>query len=180
MKKVFLLVIAITGWLLAVHQPLAAQEEIIANKLFYTELGGPSVIMSANFDARFKTGERLGFGYRLGIGFGYNDGRSYYSINDEYSSRTYYSFPLGLNYVFGKPNSAHTFDVGAGITILTRKVALFYYERTEPGHVIMPLTFMYRLMPVNGGFSFRVGLTPIIGTGGDLFPMGAVGFGYAF
>jgi hypothetical protein len=35
-------------------------------------------------------------------------------------------------------------------------------------------------MPVNGGFSFRIGLTPIIGTAGELRAMGAIGFGYAF
>jgi hypothetical protein len=87
-----------------------------------------------------------------------------------------------LNYVFGKPNSAQTFEVGAGITLLTRKVALYYYgfDEKQSGNAIGAITFMYRIMPVNGGFSFRIGFTPIIGTAGDLFPMGTVGFGYAF
>jgi hypothetical protein len=39
---------------------------------------------------------------------------------------------------------------------------------------------MYRRIPVNGGFSFRAGFTPIIGTSGDLVPMVALGFGYIF
>jgi len=86
-----------------------------------------------------------------------------------------------LNYVFGKPNSAHTFEVGAGVTYLTHHVALYYYENNKKtGHAIGFLTFMYRKIPVNGGFSFRIGYTPIIGTGGDLMFSGAIGFGFAF
>ena len=178
MKKFFLLIVAIT-----LHQSLQAQEDGITNKLFYAELGGPGVIMSANFDARFKK-ERLGFGCRLGLGYGVGDFKEervyqggYY---DDYVRRTYYSIPAGLNYVFGKPNSSNTFEVGAGVTFLTRKVSLYYYDVKEPGHAIVFLTFMYRVVPVNGGFSFRIGLTPIIGTAGDLYPMGSIGFGYAF
>ena len=177
MKKICFILIAIELFC----QSLSAQGESVANKVFYSELGGPGFIMSANFDSRFTSNERLGLGYRLGVGFGY--GRiqqtqwvGYYN----YVTRTYYSIPAGLNYVLGKPDSAHTFEIGAGITFLTRKVSLYNYGAGEPGHMIGHLAFMYRIMPVNGGFSFRVGLTPIIGTTGDLFPMGAVGFGYAF
>jgi hypothetical protein len=172
-------VLFITG-----NQSLAAQDEI-ATKLFYTELGGPGVIMSANFDGRFKPNERLGLGYRLGAGFGIGtfeekpiagSGGYYYGS----VLRTYYSVPVGLNYVFGKSNSASTFEVGGGFTLLTRKVSLYNLDVDKPGNVIGFFTFMYRKIPVNGGFTFRVGFTPIIGTAGDLFPMGAVGFGYAF
>jgi len=178
MKKSFLLLVAIAGLLLTLNQSLAAQEEGVARKVFYTELGGPGVIMSANFDSRFAPNERLGFGYRLGVGFGIRESYDYLS---HYVSQTYYSFPLGLNYVFGKPNSAHTFEVGGGLTFLSRNVALYYYgNNNNPGYMIGAFTFMYRLMPENGGFSLRAGLTPIIGTGGDLYPMGAVSIGYAF
>ena len=177
MNKLVLVVVAIV----AINQSLLAQEERVSNKAFYAEVGGPGLIMSANFDSRFKSNERLGFGFRLGAGFAYTRKFSYYEDYVlSFGKQTYYSIPAGLNYIFGKPNSAHTFEVGAGLTLLTRKVVLYYYDERKPGNVIGFFTFMYRLMPVNGGFSFRVGLTPIIGTGGDLFPMGAVGFGYAF
>ena len=179
MKKSFSVLIAI-----ALNLSLSAQDRKVANKLFYAEFGGPGVIMSANFDARFNFKERLGLGYRLGTGFGIKKSGGYYSLDsDEYGVKriTYYSFPAGLNYVFGKHNSAHTFEVGAGVTLLTRKVSLFNYSNNvKPGNAIGFFTFMYRLMPVDGGFSFRIGLTPIIGTSGDLFPMGAIGFGYVF
>jgi hypothetical protein len=186
MMKLIVLAIAISTLI----QSLSAQEERFSGKLFYTELGGPGVLMSANFDSRFKSGERLGFGYRIGAGFGVGDfkvlrinpnpqwGNLYYFDDVR---RTYYSFPAGLNYIFGTPNDANTFEVGAGVTFLTHKVSLYNNNDDEPGRMIGFITFMYCLKPVNGGFSFRIGFTPIIGTSGELFPiMGAIGIGYAF
>ena len=186
MKKSLSLFIAIAGLSLTYHLSLSAQDEKIANKFFYTELGGPGVIMSANFDSRFISNERLGFGYRLGVGFGIGMvktkwvDRQWNYTYTENIRRSYCSFPAGLNYIFGKPNSANTFEVGAGVTFLAQKVSLYYHDVKKPGHVIGFLTFMYRKIPVNGGFSFRVGCTPIIGTSGDLCLSGAIGFGYAF
>jgi len=181
MKKEFSLIVAIVGLSLTLNQSLLAQTEFVAGKLFYTELGGPGVIMSANFDSRFNSNTRLGLGYRLGAGFGIGEfNHSSGSFYNDQVRRTYYSFPVGLNYILGKPHRTPVFEVGAAVTYLTREVSLFNYDVEKPGHVIGCITFMFRLMPVNGGFSFRVGFTPVIGTAGDLFPMGAIGFGYAF
>jgi len=179
MKKIFLVLLAIA----TLNQLLAAQGERVANRVFYTELGGPGVIMSANFDTRFDSNERLGFGYRLGAGFGYKEEYGRYNNQwgyYDYVTRTYFSIPAGVNYVFGKPDSNKTFEVGAGLTFLTRKAALYYYNEGKTGYMIGHFTFMYRVMPVDGGFSFRVGLTPMIGTSGNLMPSGAIGFGYVF
>jgi len=183
MKKVLVLLVFI-GLLFALKPSLVAQvQEKVASKSFYAELGGPGVLMSVNWDARIKPNTRLGLGYRAGIGFSIGDFREnevndYYYYN--YVTRAYYTIPVGINYIFGKPNSASAFEVGAGATFLTRKKELFYYNIEKPGYFIGHLVFMYRLMPVNGGFSLRVGFTPVIGTSGDLFPMGAISFGYAF
>ena len=178
MKKSILFLVAIAGVLITFNQSLSAQEEI-TGKLFYTELGGPGIIMSMNFDSRFNPNERLGFGYRLGAGFGIGSFEDDY-MDYESITRTVYSFPAGLNYVFGKANKSSAFEVGGGISILSRKMSLYNFDVKKPGYVIGFLSFMYRIMPVNGGFSFRVGFTPIVGTAGDLYPMGAIGFGYAF
>ena len=169
-NTVLLLLVAVL--LITASQKLAAQDENVANKLFYVEFGGPGFIMSTNLDSRFKSDTRLGFGFRLGAGFGVGE-------FDEVQ-RTVYTFPAGINYIFGKPNSASAFEVGAGASYLSRKMSLYNYEVEEEGNVIGFLTFMFRVAPVNGGMSFRIGFTPIIGTAGDLFPMGAIGFGYAF
>jgi len=181
MKKLFL-IIAIA----LINQSLAAQEEGVTGKLFYTEAGGPGAILSANFDSRFKSNERLGFGYRVGVGFGVGPVRHRWTDNQhnyiyaEDLTQTYYSVPVGLNYVFGRPDSEKTFEVGAGVTFLTHYVSLYCRGERKPGHLIGFITFMYRMIPIDGGFSFRVGLTPILGTGGDLRSSAAIGFGYKF
>ena len=186
MKKSVSVFVVMMGLMLVFNLSAAAQEDKIAGKLFYVELGGPGVIMSANFDARFSSKARLGLGYRLGAGFGIGKVKTKWVDKQwdytyiENITRSYYTFPAGLNYVFGKPNSANTFEVGAGATYLTRKVSLYNHEVKKPGKVIGYLNFMYRIMPVNSGFSFRIGCTPIIGTAGDLYPMGALSFGYSF
>jgi len=186
MKKSLSVIIAMVGLTLTLDLSLSAQDEKIAGKLVYSELGGPGVIMSANFDSRFTSSTQLGFGYRLGVGFGIGRVKTTWVDNQwdytyvESLRRSYYTFPAGLNYIFGKPYSDHTFEVGAGVTFLTQKVSLYYYDVKKPGNLIGFFTFMYRYMPVNGGFLFRIGCTPIIGTSGDLCPMVAVGFGYAF
>ncbi|MCL2040483.1 MAG: hypothetical protein FWG84_00395 [Bacteroidales bacterium] len=184
MKKVFVLLV-FAGLSFSLSPSLPAQEQAVgAGKMFYAELGGPGVLMSINWDMRFKSNTRLGFGYRVGVGFSIGefeeekatDPYGYY----ESRTRSYYTIPIGLNYVLGKPNSSSAFEIGAGATFLTREKSLFTYREEKPGHFIGHLAFMYRITPVNGGFSFRVGFTPIIGTSGDLFPMGGISFGYVF
>lgn len=163
-------------------------EREFANKAIYAELGGPGVFMSFNFDTRF-TKSNLGWGGRIGLGFGlgeFAENRYNYEYNgiiyydETYRWHSYYSIPVQVSYIMGKPNSRHTFEIGGGITALTRKVSLFTYGSHNPGYIFGHLSFMYRIAPPKGGFSFRIGLTPIVGTSGDLFPMAAVSFGYAF
>ena len=187
--------LTIIGLIIIISQSSVAQDESVAGKLLYIELGGAGVVMSTNFDGRFKSNSRLGLGYRIGIGYGSERFDEKFAdfmknlilknevdiFSKEYKfTRTFYTFPAGLNYTFGKPNRASCFEIGAGVTLFSRRLSLYNWELEKPGHVIGHLAFMYCLAPVNGGFSFRIGFTPIIGTAGDLFPMGAVGFGYAF
>ena len=175
-------------------QSLAAQsEKPVVGKMVYAELGGPSVTMSINYDARFKSGERSGLGYRVGVGYGIEpfektlikilslSTENIYSIFDDSElKRPFATLPAGLNYTIGKPDKVGAFEIGAGVTLLSRKQSLYNYGLKKPGHIIGHLTFMYRVTPVNSGFSFRVGFTPIIGTAGDLYPMVGFSFGYAF
>ena len=204
MMKSFLV---ITILFMIVNSSLWAQEATVAGKLVYVELGGPGVIMSANFDSRFQSNARVGFGYRIGVGYGVEkfEDKLLETLNEDDlipylftgvhlfiatfrtsadlnkgKIRSFYSVPIGLNYIFGKPNKASTFELGAGVTLLTNKVTLYNYEFEKRGHVIGHLNVMYRLAPVNSGLSYRAGFTPIIGTAGDFFPMGAICFGYAF
>jgi len=198
MKRLFSL-LAIAAMLITGNQSLTAQGKTAVGKLFHYELGGPGVFMSANYDSRFTPNTRYGFGYRVGVGIippfdnndkGYSSSYGVFNIFNAYGemidslfetmTKGTYTFPLGLNYVFGRPNKTSAFEIGAGITYLSRKMSLFYWDVKRPGNLIGHLSFMYRITPLNKGFSFRGGFTPVIGTSGDLFPMGGVSFGYAF
>src|SRR6187455_1297153 len=89
----------------------------IGKSSFIAELGGPGIVFSANYDTRFKQ-SRLGVGGRIGIGFvsgwesTYDPATGYYDGEDV----TAITLPVQLNYIFGKEGSAHTFEVGGGIT----------------------------------------------------------------
>ena len=162
-------------------------ENNISNKLFYAELGGPGVVFSANLDRRFNPESKFGFGYRVGLGFGleYEHAYNYLSIllfDPETPKSSYGTIPVGINYLLGKDHSPGMFEIGAGTTFLTKKINLYNLDNdlAKPGNFIGHFTFMYRRQPIRGGFAFRIGFMTVIGTGGDLFPSAAAGFGYAF
>ena len=192
MKKLLFLVTFLFS-----NYSLNAQNEHVVRKKIYGEFLGPGVTMSINFDARFKTDERLGLGYRIGVGYGFEgidhkfveelrefdvvESPTNFLINFHKGVKgTFYSFPLGLNYLIGKPQRSSCFEIGAGVTFFSERVTMYNWQYEKAGYAIGYLSFMYRFMPINGGFSFHVGITPIIGTAGDLFPMFALGMGYAF
>jgi hypothetical protein len=144
----------------------------VYNTQFYVELGGPGIIFSANFDKRFNSSKKNGWGYRAGLGFIPNI--------DSYdnSNNTVLTVPLGVNYVFGKERSSHTFETGAGVTFLSK--TLYFDNSNDNQHVLGHLEFMYRLMPINGGFTWRIGFTPWITFGGNIILTAAIGIGYSF
>lgn len=156
----------------------------IGQSSFFAEAGGPGIAFSANIDRRFKPG-RLGWGGRIGVGF--------VSAWDDYYdpvTNTYYSgdqksaitFPVQLNYIFGKENSAHTFEAGGGITYVTRKLTIMnfdYYNKDRRTQWFGTFCFMYRRQPKGGGFSWRAGFTPLIGSS-YIQAFGAASVGYNF
>lgn len=148
---------------------------------FFVEGGGPGIMFSANYDKRFHQ-SNLGVGGRIGIGFvtTYDDrydssGPYYYGSRQ----RSIITFPVQVNYIFGKPNSPHTFEVGGGFTLLSKKTDLFNYYNREKTNLFGTLSFMYRRQPLNGGFSWRIGFTPLI-TNQYVQPSGGVSLGYNF
>jgi hypothetical protein len=126
----------------------------------------------------------MGWGFRAGLGFTlieeqiqvYQPNQTYYN----YKTRSVATLPVGINYLFGKPNSANMFEVGAGFTLLSRKSSILNYNDYKEGNFLGHFDFMYRRQPSDGGFSWRIGFTPIINPDGDIFPFGAIGLGYTF
>lgn len=161
-----------------------SKENQKSTKEIYSELGGPGVMFSINYDSRFKPGQRTGLGFRAGLGFTLYDQDSrivtpqgtYY----EYKTKTLYTFPLALNYVLAKPNSPNMLEVGVGATVFSQKASILNYNGYKEGRFLGHLSFVYRRQPIEGGFSWRVGFTPIINPDGDIFPFAALGFGYTF
>lgn len=143
---------------------------------FYAELGGPGILFSANIDRRF-TKSNLGVGGRIGLGFVTGDFQI--DNNGFYNTRSVVTFPIQLNYIFGKPSSVHSFEVGAGATFTGKKIDLFNNSYTGSKSVFATASFMYRRQPHDGGFSWRIGFTPIVGAG-YIQPSGAVSVGYNF
>ena len=147
---------------------------------FYAELGGPGILVSANYDGGFKK-SHLGLGGRIGVGFitSYQDEidqNGNYINSDQVSVVT---FPAQLNYIFGKNNSPHTFEVGAGVTVLGKKMNVLDFDIDKKSSVFGIFSFMYRRQPADGGFTWRSGFTPLVADG-FIQPFAGVGVGYNF
>jgi len=153
-----------------------SDEKFSGQTSFYAELGGPGILFSANIDRRF-TKSNLGWGGRIGIGFvsGYLDSDPYYYDRPT----TVVTFPVQVNYIFGKPTSPHSFEAGAGFTVAGKKLGVFDFYDSTRSSFFVTASFMYRRQPVNGGFSWRIGFTPLIAQG-YIQPSGAVSVGYNF
>ena len=146
---------------------------------FYAELGGPGILFSANIDTRFKPGN-LGWGGRVGLGFVTAD--EYSTGVDGYPSwepASVVTVPVQVNYIFGKGTSPHTFEAGAGLTYVGRKLEILNFYDDRMSKLFGTASFMYRRQPVNGGFTWRIGFTPLIAKG-YIQPSAAASVGYNF
>jgi hypothetical protein len=148
---------------------------------FFAEGGGAGIAFSANIDHRFKQ-SHLGFGGRLGVGFvtAYND---YYDpMGGQYvwgDQESAITVPIQLNYIFGKENSPHTFEVGGGLTYVSKKLSILNYYDEDRSNLFGTFAFMYRRQPRNGGFTWRAGFTPLIAKG-LIQPFGGASVGFNF
>lgn len=135
-------------------------------KAIYIELLGNGFAYSFNFDIRFTRSDR-GIGGRFGIG---------YADMPEVDSLL--TIPVMINYLLGK-NSKY-FEIGGGIVYVNGKHFLTRKLGT-PGDVIYgTFTFAFRYQPINNGFFFKAGLTPVLGKEGFLPYWAGVSLGYAF
>lgn len=154
------------------------KESSTINKSFYAELGGPGILFSANFDTRFKN-TPFGLGGRIGLGFVSADEDYYMNGNYNYRRNTALTVPLQLNYLFGKTNSVHAFEVGLGFTYVSKQLDIFNFYNEKGTNLFGTASFMYRRVPRDGGFSWRIGFTPLVGNG-NVQASGGVSIGYNF
>ncbi len=160
MKNIYLLLIA--GFTLFAS-PTFAQE---ATKTVFVELGGNGLIFSANYDMRF--GDKInGLGARLGLGY----------VGGGSAGATVVTVPAMINYLLGKDGKY--FEVGAGITYISAGTD-FIDDGFSDSSLLGAMTFMYRSQPVNGGFMWKIGFTPILAEGIFIPYWVGLGIGYAF
>ena len=137
----------------------------------FVELGSQGLLLTANYDTRFSN-RRDGLGGRAGIGYIASEGDNATTI------------PLSLNYLLGKGNKF--FEIGLGATLLASKVrGSFFFENdnaeTETNsNVVGTMSFAYRVQPVDSGFSFRAGITPIFNSDFFIPYFGGISLGYTF
>lgn len=137
-----------------------------AGSAFYVELLGNGLIFSANYDMRFnKSVDGSGLGGRLGIGYvgGGDAGGSVVTV------------PVMVNYLLGKDGKY--FEIGGGVTYVAGSADFGDgFEDT----VIGTLSFQYRRQPVDGGFMWKIGFTPILASGTFIPYWPGVSIGYCW
>jgi hypothetical protein len=127
----------------------------------YFQVLGSGPILSVKYDRRF--GNRVnGLGFAAGIGFWSE------------SEIAIVSFPLQLNYLFGRKD--HFIELAGGTTYVTSGESLF--DEDESGF-IQHINIGYRHQPTRGGFFFRGGFSPLFFSG-ESFTSFYLGFGHNF
>lgn len=145
-----------------------AQSEFKRNTVF-GELGGSSFLVSINYDKRLSKYPE-GFGVRVGAGY------------MAWQDTEIYNFPILVNYLTGK--NGKYLELGVGPTIG------YAQERKEPMDpdlsfepylsVFGSINIGYRYQPLNGGFNFRAGISPILNFD-EVIPFWPyLSFGYSF
>jgi hypothetical protein len=177
MKKIILSCLFIASATFLLAQP-GTVGKVPGRTQFYAELGGAGILFSANVDTRFAKSS-LGWGGRLGLGFVTAEEEIFVGGNYNYELRSVVTIPAQVNYVFGKGDSPHTFEVGAGITYVGKKLDIFNFYDDKKTNLFGSASFMYRRQPLKGGFTWRIGFTPLIAKG-YIQPSGAVSVGYSF
>jgi hypothetical protein len=155
MRKVLLF----TAFLLMSHFIFAQTRSL------FLEFFGNGYGLSANFDSRFGKKEN-GFGYRVGIGFSPRIGEV---ADDVISLPVDFTVPIGINHLVGK--GPHYFESGLGLTFISGS------EFGHGGQLFFIPSVGYRYAKIGKGFQGRFVTTPLIGSGGIRFYLGAsVGF----
>lgn len=144
------------------------QDDFKRNTVF-GELGGSSFLVSINFDKRFSKSPE-GFGVRVGAGY------------MAWQDTKIYNFPILVNYLTGK--NGKYFELGIGPTI---GYAQERQEPMDPDLSFEPyltlygsINIGYRYQPVNGGFNFRAGISPILNFDNVIPFWPYLSFGYSF
>jgi hypothetical protein len=148
-----------------------------ARNSLFLELGGNGGIYTVNYDR--VVNER--FSVRAGVGY-MSIGATVTSSNGSQGSASVsmLAIPLMANFMLGNDN--HKLELGGGLTLFYLSGSSSSSGNFVSGSGFAPIGSLvagYRYVPQDGGFTFRVGFTPLISTE-DFVPWGGISFGYLF
>lgn len=133
----------------------------------FFEILGTGGLYSVNYDTRFN---------RRPDGLGMKVGLSYTQVTEA----SLFTVPVQLNYLLGK--SEKYFEIGLGATYASAEIDSFGDDEDgESGSTVFgTMTFGYRKQPLDGGFMFRGGVSPVFGKGYFIPYYPYLSFGYSF
>ena len=132
----------------------------------YFGLFGAGPIFSVIYDRRFAK-KLNGFGFATGFGFWGGSGTAIFS------------FPVSINYLFGKKNNF--VELAAGVTFATST-----YDNLDDGgnstdnSIIGHINLGYRYQQAKGGFFARIGISPLFFGDGTYVTSFYLGLGTSF
>lgn len=140
----------------------------------YAEVFGPGLLYSINYD--YLVAPQISL--RAGVSR-WSFPAIFFLVN---GSIDFTGFPITLNYLPGGGNS-HP-EIGAGLVAMLISLngeEVFFGEsvRGKASAVLGTATIGYRYQPMDGGFVFRIGFTPVFNFR-KIFPTGGISMGLAF
>ncbi len=127
----------------------------------FAELLGNGLFFTLNYDRRIAGN----FGLRAGAGY----------IGSLEGDGGILTIPVNANFLLGR--EGRYFEVGGGVTYLNSAGSEIFDSGNQWS---ISLTFMYRRQPLNGGFMWRAGFTPLIFEKTVIPYYVGFGLGYAF
>ena len=155
-----------------------------AKNAIYLDLLGPGVLYSLNYDREIipDLSARIGISY-LSLGASASDGSGTTTASAEFS---YLAIPITASYL-GLGSQNNIFEVGGGAVIMNFSgdgVISSDDEDVDAGASVTTAALTgiagYRYQPSDGGFVFRVGLSPLMTFGAGFLPWGYLSLGAAF
>jgi len=165
-KQIRFCKISLVAFIIIFNNILLSQSQ--PNSLYFEALGNGG-LYSVNYDRLFSEnlGFRIGFSYLSELDFIFT------SVQD------FLVIPVTVNYFVGTGNSK--LELGAGIAYLSVSGGKIFGLKSSTGTstAVCTGTIGYRYQQSEGGFLFRIGLTPFFGSG-EVSLSGGVSLGLSF
>lgn len=164
------------------------------SKLAYAELGwggNSEVMISGNFDMRFKKNQNDGFGFRAGLGgaisnvsttqFSSRPYNNQYILSDDTGKELGFVFtPVTLNYITGRKNNYFEAGIGAMAFFLVKEVPVMSLSKETKSGVVGFLDVGYRYQPIYEGVTLGLKWSPMFNSNGFYPQHFSIAFGYSF